>query len=81
VRSLVEAAGLPARLPNVTFSALWNAMQQDKKVSAGTVYCVVPDRIGSVRVVPLAKAQTRAWFEAVRVREAGSRTVKKKRSR
>jgi 3-dehydroquinate synthase len=81
VRSLVEAAGLPARLPNVTFSALWNAMQQDKKVSAGTVYCVVPDRVGSVRVVPLAKAQTRAWFEAVRVREAGSRTVKKKRSR
>ncbi len=81
VRSLVEAAGLPARLPNVTFSALWNAMQQDKKVSAGTVYCVVPDRIGSVRVVPLAKAQTRAWFEAVRVREAGFRTVKKKQSR
>ena len=73
VRALVEAAGLPARLPNVTFHALWDAMQQDKKVSAGTVYCVVPERIGSVRIVPLAKEQTRAWFETVRVREPRSR--------
>jgi 3-dehydroquinate synthase len=69
LRTLVEAAGLSTRLPRVTFSALWNAMQQDKKVSAGTVYCVVPERIGAVRIVPLARDRTRAWFEAVRVRE------------
>ncbi len=73
VRALLEAAGLPARLPNVTFRALWDAMQQDKKVSAGTVYCVAPERIGAVRIVPLAKEQTRAWFETVRVRERGLR--------
>ncbi len=73
VRALVEAAGLPARMPNVTFRALWDAMQQDKKVSAGTVYCVVPEWIGSVRIVPLAKERTRAWFETVRVREPRSR--------
>ena len=40
LRALVRAAGLPTCLPPVTFSALWRAMQQDKKVSAGTIYCV-----------------------------------------
>ena len=74
VRALIAAAGLPVQLPpNVPFRALWDAMQQDKKVSAGTVYCVVPERIGSVRIVPLEKAQTRAWYETVRVRDTGSR--------
>ena len=66
---LVEAAGLPARLPDVSFSALWESMQQDKKVSAGTVYCVVPDTIGTVRVVGLVKEETRAWFTSIRRRE------------
>ena len=65
LRALVAAAGLPVRVPKVPFRALWDAMQQDKKVSAGTVYCVVPERIGSVRIVPLAKEQTRAWYDTV----------------
>jgi 3-dehydroquinate synthase len=69
LQALVSAAGLPTRLPRVTFSALWNAMQQDKKVSAGTIHCVVPERIGWVRIIPLDKDRTRAWFEAVRTRE------------
>ena len=83
LRALLEAAGLSTGLPRVTFSALWNAMQQDKKVSAGTVYCVVPERIGFVRIVPLAKDKTRAWFETVRAREkTGGKTVANiKRSR
>ncbi|MBS0168796.1 MAG: 3-dehydroquinate synthase [Nitrospira sp.] len=70
VRRVVEAAGLPARLPDVSFPDLWNAMQQDKKVSAGTIYCVVPDSLGTVRVVALAKAETRAWFTTIRRRES-----------
>ncbi|GAB1723428.1 MAG: 3-dehydroquinate synthase [Nitrospira sp. CR1.1] len=73
LRALVAAAGLPVRAPDVPFRALWDAMQQDKKVSAGTVYCVVPERIGSVRIVPLAKEQTRAWYETVRIRDTRSR--------
>ncbi len=83
LRALVKAAGLPTRLPSATFSALWSAMQQDKKVSAGTVYCVVPERIGSVRIIPLEKDGTRAWFDAVRVREAlrGKAATNKGRSR
>lgn len=68
LRTLVQAIGLPTSLPQVTFNALWRAMQQDKKVSAGTVYCVLPERIGSVRIVPLEKDTTRAWFDATRAR-------------
>lgn len=73
LRALVKAAGLPDRLPKVAFNALWAAMQQDKKVSAGTIYCVVPERIGVVRIIPLEKSQTRAWFQDVRARESGER--------
>lgn len=68
LRALVTSVGLPASLPRVSFGALWGAMQQDKKVSAGTVYCVVPERIGFVRIVALEKDQTRAWFDALRMR-------------
>ncbi|MGZ9151590.1 MAG: 3-dehydroquinate synthase [Nitrospira sp.] len=75
IRALVRAAGLPFCLPRVTFSALWRAMQQDKKVSAGTIYCVVPERIGSVRIVPLEKDTTREWFDAMSAREARSGKV------
>ncbi len=73
LRALLAEAGLPVTLPNVPFRALWEAMQQDKKVSAGTVYCVFPERIGSVRIVPLAKEATRDWYETVRTRDTGSR--------
>lgn len=69
IRRLVEASGLPARLPDVSFHDLWNAMQQDKKVSAGTIYCVVPESVGRVRVVALAKQETRDWFTTLRRRE------------
>ncbi|MCW5800569.1 MAG: 3-dehydroquinate synthase [Nitrospira sp.] len=75
LRALVAAAGLPVRVPNMPFRALWDAMQQDKKVSAGTVYCVVPERIGSVRIVPLLKEQTRAWYETIRRGHTRSRQL------
>lgn len=75
LRRLVEASGLPARMPDVTFQDLWSAMQQDKKVSAGTVYCVVPESIGAVRVVALPQQETRAWFATVRRREPRVRSA------
>ncbi len=75
LRRMVEVAGLPARLPDVSFQDLWNAMQQDKKVSAGTIFCVVPDSLGTVRVVALAKAETRAWFMTARRREPRRRAA------
>ena len=61
-RGLVRQAGLPDALPSVRFTELWGAMQQDKKVSQGRLYCVLPERIGAVRIAPLEQAAFRQWF-------------------
>lgn len=63
ILDLVRAAGLPTALPRVTFTALWGAMQLDKKVSAGTVYCVLPEKIGAVQILPLEREATRDWYQ------------------
>jgi 3-dehydroquinate synthase len=63
IRRLVQAAGLPDRLPPKTsFGALWRAMQHDKKVVGGTVIGVWPVRIGEVVVRPLAEESCAEWF-------------------
>jgi len=62
-RVLVRQAGLPDVLPEVTFARLWAAMQHDKKVAQGRVYCVLPERIGRVVIQPLERDACRQWFE------------------
>lgn len=62
IRRVVEAAGLPHELPRISFTALWNAMQSDKKVAHGIVYCVLPKRIGQVAIVPLNRRDCATWF-------------------
>ena len=62
IRRLVRAAGLPYDMPNVPFSRLWDAMLSDKKVLQGTVYCVLPRRIGEVTIVPLRRQDCAEWF-------------------
>jgi 3-dehydroquinate synthase len=71
LRGLVRAAGLPDAMPRVPFSALWKAMQHDKKVAGGTVYGVWPERIGRVRIAPLARDDCRQWFAGRRSRSTG----------
>jgi 3-dehydroquinate synthase len=75
IRRLVRAAGLPDDMPRMPFSRLWNAMQSDKKVLHGTVYCVLPKRIGDVAIVPLHRQDCADWFAdmtaARRVPKAG----------
>jgi 3-dehydroquinate synthase len=54
IRRLVQAAGLPDRVPPRTvFGGLWQAMRHDKKVVGGTVMGVWPVRIGEVVIRPL----------------------------
>ena len=62
-RTLVRRAGLPDALPETTFGRLWAAMQHDKKVVQGRVYCVLPERIGRVVIQPLEREDCRQWFE------------------
>jgi 3-dehydroquinate synthase len=65
-RALVRRAGLPGDLPPVTFGRLWAAMQHDKKVVQGRVYCVLPERIGRVVIRPLEREVCRQWFDRQR---------------
>jgi 3-dehydroquinate synthase len=71
IRRLVQAAGLPDRLPPKTsFAALWRAMQHDKKVIGGTVIGVWPVRIGEVVIRPLSEQSCAAWFRTREQRPA-----------
>lgn len=63
-RHVVRRAGLPDALPDVSGSALWKAMQHDKKTAGGHVHCVVPTEIGTVRVIRLDETEVREWFRA-----------------
>ena len=65
-RVLVRRAGLPATLPPVTFGKLWAAMQHDKKVAQGRLYCALPERIGRVVIQPLEREACRQWFDGQR---------------
>jgi len=66
IRRLVQAAGLPHRLPaGTSFGALWGAMQHDKKVVGGQVVGVWPVRIGDVAIRPLTREACAAWFETL----------------
>ena len=63
IRRVVQAAGLPDRVPPRTpFAAMWSAMQHDKKVIGGTVIGVWPVRIGDVVIRPLEREACAAWF-------------------
>src|SRR6476661_1490976 len=61
-RTLIQRTGLPVRLPHTTFSNLWNAMQHDKKVAKGRVFCVFPERVGQVCIKPLERSDCKQWF-------------------
>jgi 3-dehydroquinate synthase len=65
-RALVRQAGLPDRLPACRFAELWSAMLHDKKVSKGRVLCVLPERIGRVRIEPLERSSVIRWLSANR---------------
>ncbi|MBI5777167.1 MAG: hypothetical protein HY444_07230, partial [Nitrospirae bacterium] len=67
-RTLVRRAGLPDALPNTTFVRLWTAMQHDKKVAQGRVFCVLPERIGKVVIQPLEREACRQWLAQQRRR-------------
>lgn len=72
-RAVVQEAGLPDALPSVTFAELWEAMQHDKKVAKGRLYCVLPERIGWVRIAPLERVSFKRWFAGRQRPAVGSR--------
>ncbi|HZI47398.1 MAG TPA: 3-dehydroquinate synthase [Pyrinomonadaceae bacterium] len=65
IRRLVQAAGLPDRMPTTSFSALWQAMQHDKKVVGGKVVGVWPVRIGEVVIRSLEQQACADWHRTL----------------
>lgn len=62
-RDLVRRARLADALPRVSCTALWRAMQLDKKVRQGRVHCVLPERIGRVVVRAVAERPFKSWCQ------------------
>ncbi|TWU24111.1 3-dehydroquinate synthase [Novipirellula galeiformis] len=48
---LIQACGLPTTFPEANAEAMLPVMQRDKKVSHGKLRFILPERIGSVRLV------------------------------
>ena len=66
IRHLVKEAGLSDRMPPWTPQRIWKAMLHDKKVSAGRVIGVWPERIGQVRIGPIDKQMFEQWYAVSR---------------
>ena len=79
IRRLVQAAGLPERLPSRTsFGALWASMQHDKKVVGGQVVGVWPVRVGDVVIRPLAEEACAEWFRTLDVHSRRRKPARRK---
>lgn len=66
-RACIEAYGLPAAWPSMPIDPVLEAMRHDKKVRAGTMKFVLPDRMGHVvHRTDITLDQARAALEAVR---------------
>jgi 3-dehydroquinate synthase len=75
IGDLVQSAGLDGAMPKISFGTLWTALQRDKKVADGQVVGVWPERIGSVRMSPLARNVCRDWLQSVRKRKPRTGTA------
>ncbi len=62
-RDLVRRARLADAMPRVSCTALWRAMQLDKKVMGGQVHCVLPEQIGRVVVRAVGESQFKSWCQ------------------
>jgi 3-dehydroquinate synthase len=78
IQAVVQAAGLPDRLPQWTSAKIWKAMLHDKKVSGGKVVGVWPERIGQVRMMPIDEPTFHQWHKTLHATTSGKRPSRKK---
>jgi 3-dehydroquinate synthase len=66
-KALLAAYGLPVAWPDLPVDETLEAMKHDKKVRAGTMKFIVPDRVGHVvQRTDVTEAQTRGALEALK---------------
>ncbi len=63
--ALLEAFGLPTRLPDLDPADILNVMAGDKKVMGGEIYFILPKKIGSVEVMKVDKKVLRRFLKAL----------------
>jgi 3-dehydroquinate synthase len=77
IQAIVQAAGLPDRLPKWTSAKIWKAMLHDKKVTGGKVVGVWPERIGQVRMMPIDEPTFHQWHKTLDKATSGKRLSRK----
>lgn len=50
LKSLIQRAGLPTQIPNLSVNRIMEAMKQDKKILGGKMRFVLPESIGNVLI-------------------------------
>lgn len=78
IQGIVQAAGLPDRMPQWTAAKIWKAMLHDKKVSGGQVVGVWPERIGHVRMKPIDEPTFCQWYQTLPKPNSGKSLSRKK---
>jgi len=78
IQAIVQAAGLPERMPQWTAAKIWKAMLHDKKVSGGQVVGVWPERIGHVRMMPIDEPTFCQWHQTLPKLTSGKGLSRKK---
>lgn len=78
IHAIVQAAGLPDRMPQWTAAKVWKAMLHDKKVSGGQVVGVWPERIGHVRMMPIDEPTFYQWHQTLPKLTSGKSLFRKK---
>jgi len=62
--SLLKAFHLPTELPKLDPRSILDVMERDKKVVGGEIVFILPEKIGSVRIVPVDRKVLKSFLTA-----------------
>ncbi len=68
--ALIQAAGLPTTMPNISTDAMLSHMRRDKKNEGGNIRLILLDKIGASNVNPAISNQRLRQFLDARLRQA-----------
>lgn len=63
--ALLKAFGLPTDLPKLPPEDILRVMASDKKVVGGEIYFILPERIGSVRIMPVSRKELSVFLTSL----------------
>ncbi|HIE65435.1 MAG: 3-dehydroquinate synthase [Nitrospira sp.] len=63
--ALLRSFGLPTRMPRLDPGCLLSVMERDKKVVDGVIFFILPEKIGSVRIMPVDRKDLKVFLRSV----------------